>query len=102
MTWAQVRLGRQFSVQVTLQEDHALITDGPYRFLRHPRYLGIILFSTGISMIFRSAAGLGLVVLITAVLIWRIVDEETLLHRQFGEAWEVYRRRTRRLVPWIY
>jgi protein-S-isoprenylcysteine O-methyltransferase Ste14 len=100
--WAQLRLDKQFSVQVTIQEGHRLITGGPYKFLRHPRYLGIILFSTGASMIFRSAAGLALVALIAAVLVWRIHDEEVLLRSQFGGAWEEYRRRSWRLLPWVY
>ena len=54
MHWAEVVLDKQFSVKVAIQEDHRLITTGPYRFLRHPRYLGIILFSMGIALIFRS------------------------------------------------
>ncbi len=37
--WAEVALGKQFSVQVAIQEGHRLVTDGPYRYLRHPRYL---------------------------------------------------------------
>ena len=37
---AESHLDRQFSVQVTVQKEHRLITDGPYRLVRHPRYLG--------------------------------------------------------------
>lgn len=102
MHWAQLRLDKQFSVQVTIQEDHRLITDGPYKYLRHPRYVGIISFMTGISMIFRSAAALGVTALVVAVLLWRIHDEEILLRDQFGEEWKAYCSRTWRLLPWVY
>lgn len=102
MHWAEATLDRLFSVQVTIQEGHNLVTDGPYRFLRHPRYLGIILFAIGLSLIFRSWLGLILVGALTLVLLWRIHDEEALMHETFGEEWETYARRTRRLIPFVY
>lgn len=40
ISWSEVSLGKQFSIQVTVQENYQLMTDGPYRFLRHPRYPG--------------------------------------------------------------
>ena len=43
MVWAPLHLGKQFSWLVTVQEEHELITDGPFRYMRHPRYSGIIL-----------------------------------------------------------
>jgi protein-S-isoprenylcysteine O-methyltransferase Ste14 len=100
--WAQVRLGRQFSVDVTIQENHQLVTDGPYRRLRHPRYLGILLFTIGIALVFRSWLGLILVAVLIGVLLWRIYDEEALMHAEFGEEWEAYCRTTKRLVPFIF
>ena len=54
MQTAEKYLDKQFSVQVTLQENHKLIQNGPYRFIRHPRYLGITAFFLGISITFRS------------------------------------------------
>ena len=102
MHWAEATLGRLFSVQVTIQEGHRLVTDGPYRFLRHPRYSGIMLFATGVSLTFRSWLGLLLAAALIAVLLWRIHDEEALLHETFGEEWRKYKRRTRRLIPFVY
>ena len=43
-------LAKQFSIEVTLQKDHKLIQNGPYQYIRHPRYLGILVFFTGISL----------------------------------------------------
>ena len=99
---AEAHLGRLFSVEVSLQPGHALVTDGPYRFIRHPRYLGILVFSAGIALAFRSALGLALAAATLLVLLWRIRDEEALMRREFGPAWEVYRRRSWRLVPLIF
>jgi protein-S-isoprenylcysteine O-methyltransferase Ste14 len=102
MHWTQTQLGTQFSVQVAIQNEHRLVTEGPYRFLRHPRYLGMIVFSAGISLVFRSWLALILVAVITVVLLWRINDEEALMHEEFGAAWDSYCRTSWRLVPWIY
>lgn len=102
MHWAEASLGKQFSVYVTIQEDHKLVTDGPFRYLRHPRYLGIILFTTGISLVFRSWLALILVTVLTLVLLWRIYDEEALMHQEFGTDWETYCQRSWRLIPFVY
>jgi protein-S-isoprenylcysteine O-methyltransferase Ste14 len=102
MHWAEASLDRQFSVYVTLQDDHKLVTDGLYRYLRHPRYLGIIVFTTGISLVFRSWLALLLVAALTLVLLWRIRDEEALMHQEFGKDWEAYSQRSWRLIPFLY
>jgi protein-S-isoprenylcysteine O-methyltransferase Ste14 len=102
MNAAVVTLGRQFSIDVTIQKNHKLITRGIYRTIRHPRYLGILLFMSGISLVFRSWAAVGLSVCTAMVLIWRIGDEEKMLHQEFAEEWENYRKSSWRLIPFIY
>jgi len=102
MLWAEAVLGKQFSVEVTLQEDHRLVTDGAYRHLRHPRYLGIIIFTMGFSLVYRSWLALMLVAALTLVLLWRIHDEEAFMHQAFGTDWEAYSQRSWRLIPFVY
>jgi protein-S-isoprenylcysteine O-methyltransferase Ste14 len=102
MNWAAASLGKQFSVQVTLQADHQLVTGGPYRRLRHPRYLGIIVFNAGIALIFHSWLALQLTGVLTVVLLWRIHDEEAFMHQAFGAKWETYTSQSWRLVPFVY
>ena len=102
MHYAEAYLGRLFSVEVSIQEGHTLVTDGPYRHLRHPRYLGITVFSFGLALIFRSWLSMALAMLTTLVLLWRIRDEEALMHDEFGSEWEVYARKSWRLIPFIY
>ena len=99
---SEVHLGRLFSVQVEVQEGHRLVTDGPFRLVRHPRYAGILLFLSGIALVFRSWLALALVVPVLAVLLWRIADEEALLRETFGPEWDAYAGRTRRLVPFAW
>lgn len=102
MAWAQLALDRQFSLEVTIQERHRLVAKGPYRLVRHPRYLGILLFTLGFALVLGSGVGLALVCAEAAVLLWRIRDEEDLLRREFGAEWEAYARRSWRLVPFAY
>ena len=102
MQWAVVCLGRQFSVEVTLQEGHRLVSEGIYRYLRHPRYLGLLLFFAGLSCVFRSSLSLLLVLALAPILLWRMHDEEKLMHQQFGPDWEAYVERTWRLIPFVY
>lgn len=100
--WGPLHLGKQFSALVTLQKDHQLVTDGPFRYMRHPRYSGIIFWGFGIALIFRSILGLLLAVLIAILILWRIPDEEKLLQKKFRQEWEEYCGRTKKLIPYIY
>jgi protein-S-isoprenylcysteine O-methyltransferase Ste14 len=102
MHFSEMALGRQFSVEVQVQHQHRLITDGLYRHLRHPRYLGVLLFMPGIALTFRSWFGLLLALAMAGVLAWRIHDEETLMQREFGADWSAYAARTRRVIPFVY
>jgi protein-S-isoprenylcysteine O-methyltransferase Ste14 len=100
--WPMFVLGRRFSAFVAIQEHHALVTDGLYRYVRHPSYLGGLIGFAGWTLVFRSTVGL----LLGAVLVWptvaRIHAEEALLSSQFGVLYEDYRARTWRLVPFVY
>lgn len=102
MNWSVAALGRHFSVDVTIQAGHQLITSGPYRHIRHPRYLGILVFFAGIAFVYRCWLGLGVTLLTLVVLLWRIRDEEALMAQQFGAEWEAYCERSSFLLPGIY
>jgi protein-S-isoprenylcysteine O-methyltransferase Ste14 len=102
MNWSVIILGKQFSVDVTIQDNHKLITNGSYKYIRHPRYSGIIVFFTGISLIFLSWISLIIVLLLILVLLWRIGDEEKLMQLEFNKDWEAYKKRTFSLIPYIY
>ena len=101
--WAFIYLGRLFSVFLTIQEGHRLITDNIYRYARHPSYTGLLLRSLGWALVFRSIFGLIAWLALLAFLVRRIRHEESVLESEFGAKWEEYGRSTRwRLVPGIY
>jgi len=101
--WPIFVLGRRFSGLVAIQEGHTLVTDGPYRFIRNPSYLGAMLGVVGWALIFRSVPGVIVMTLLGGLLLVARIDaEEALLASEFGERYEAYRRRTWRLVPWLY
>jgi protein-S-isoprenylcysteine O-methyltransferase Ste14 len=100
--WSGVALGRMYSAEVTIQKNHHLITTGLYRYLRHPRYLGVIVFAIGLSLLFRSWAGLAVSVPLLIVLLLRIRDEDALMHEEFGQEWETYCKQSWRLIPFLY
>ncbi len=100
--WAALTLGRHYTPEVTIQQDHQLITAGPFRMIRHPRYLGVTILAAGIALTFRSWIGLALSALVLLVLAWRIGDEEAMLRREFGAVWDAYCQHSWRLVPFLY
>jgi protein-S-isoprenylcysteine O-methyltransferase Ste14 len=95
-------LGRRFTGLVAIQEEHRLQTGGLYRYIRHPSYAGVLLYMAGFVLVFRCWLGLLLVAGTLAVLLARMNAEEALLESEFGEEYQSYRRRTWRLVPWVY
>lgn len=95
-------LGRRFSGLVAIQEGHRLKTNGLYRFVRHPSYAGLLMSCAGFVLIFRCWLGLLIVAGLWLVILARIRAEEALLLNAFGEEYAAYRRRTWRLIPWVY
>jgi protein-S-isoprenylcysteine O-methyltransferase Ste14 len=95
-------LGRRFSGLVAIQEGHELVTGGLYRVIRHPSYLGLLLGLFGWALVFRSAIGVAGSLLFLPPLVARMNSEETLLESEFGERYSDYRRRTWRLLPFLY
>lgn len=95
-------LGKQYSGYVTLQEDHQLVQTGIYGVIRHPIYLRALMVSVGLPLIFRSWLALPLMLLAAIFVAVRIRGEERLLAEHFGAEFEAYRRRTWRLIPYLY
>ena len=100
--WPVFVLGKRFSGLVAIQPGHTLVTDGIYRCLRNPSYLGMLVIAVGWALAFRSGGGLLLAALTVIPLIARIHSEEALLRAQFGGEYEAYCATTWRLIPGLY
>jgi protein-S-isoprenylcysteine O-methyltransferase Ste14 len=100
--WPVFVLGRRFSGLVAIQSGHSLVTTGIYGIIRHPSYLGALVFMLGGALVFRSGLGILLAAILLVPLVARIASEEKLLQSQFGAEYDAYRARTWRLVPFVY
>jgi len=97
--WARYHLGQYWSSSVSLKEDHRIIETGPYAYLRHPIYSGIIVAVLGsVLMSGTYRALVGFLVIVTALCI-KASREEQLLSGELGSAYTEYRRNTGFLVP---
>lgn len=95
----KLTLGRWFTTNLAIKEGHALITRGPYRWVRHPIYLGVVLLCLATGLVWNGWAYIGMAVGI-CLLVWsQLRREERLLVEAFGPAYEDYRRRVPALFP---
>lgn len=90
------------SAKLQILEDHKLITDGVYKYIRHPLYLGEISRNIGFGVLFSSLYGVILLVIGCIFLIIRIEIEEKMLIGAFGQDYIDYRERTKKLIPLFY
>ncbi|MHA1935099.1 MAG: isoprenylcysteine carboxylmethyltransferase family protein [Candidatus Thorarchaeota archaeon] len=99
LIWVHRHLDNQWSIALEIQENHKLITTGPYRRVRHPMYLGIFVYTIGLCFISIDV----LVILFFVFSIWinyrRIPSEEQMMIDQFGEEYIKYMKRTGKLIP---
>jgi len=100
--WAVLVLGRFFRTIVVVQDEHRLVTKGPYRLLRHPSYTGTLLTMLGFGLGFGNWIALAL---LTAgpflAYSYRIAVEEDALRSRFGAEYEAFARDRRRLIPFL-
>jgi protein-S-isoprenylcysteine O-methyltransferase Ste14 len=99
--WARVYLGRNWSGTVTLKEDHELITGGPYGWVRHPIYTGLLLAVVGTAAVRGNLRGVAAIVLSAAALWRKLGLEESWMREQFGEQYRDYSRRVAALIPFV-
>ena len=98
-SWARSTIGRAWSSQLRVQGNHQLITMGPYRWVRHPIYLALILFMISISLIAANWILIGFLLISFMDLMLRIPKEEQMLRERFGEDYEAYIGHTGKLLP---
>ncbi|MFW9888569.1 MAG: isoprenylcysteine carboxylmethyltransferase family protein [Candidatus Thorarchaeota archaeon] len=99
--WIHHTLGKQYSAKLEIQEQHQLITAGPYSRIRHPMYTIFILFSLSVSLISANLLLILFAIFLSIPFHWITRIEETLLIDQFGDEYLEYMKHTGRFLPHI-
>ena len=99
--WARVHLGRNWGMPMSTKENPELVTTGPYAFVRHPIYTGILLAMLG-STIGENAFWVLPLVLFGAYFVYSARREEELMVKQFPEQYPAYMQRTNMLLPRMF
>jgi protein-S-isoprenylcysteine O-methyltransferase Ste14 len=99
--WGIWTLGKYFSVHIEIKDNHELIENGPYRFIRHPAYAGNLLQAVGIPLILNAFYSLSISAVLVFLFLYRLkLEEETLIREVKG--YRDYTKRTDRLIPKIW
>jgi protein-S-isoprenylcysteine O-methyltransferase Ste14 len=100
--WMLRTLGRNLTDTVNVRASATLVTGGPYRWVRHPMYVGVALLELSFSLLTANAFVAIAGGLCTAMLMLRTSTEEAKLVERFGEDYREYARRTGRFLPWFF
>ncbi|MGA7834446.1 MAG: isoprenylcysteine carboxylmethyltransferase family protein [Acidimicrobiales bacterium] len=99
--WARVHIGRNWGTPMSQKDEPELVTSGPYRFVRHPIYSGILIASLG-TAIALSWSWLFATVLAGIYFVFSATVEERYLTEQFPETYPKYRHSTKMLIPFVF
>jgi protein-S-isoprenylcysteine O-methyltransferase Ste14 len=97
--WARFHIGRNWSARVVIKQQHELVRSGPYRFVRHPIYSGLLIAITGTALVigeWRAVLALGFAIL---GFIAKARREEQIMTYEFGDEYVRYRSETGMLTP---
>jgi protein-S-isoprenylcysteine O-methyltransferase Ste14 len=97
--WARVTIAGNWSGTVTLKQDHELVRGGPYAWVRHPIYTGLILALTGTAIATDAWRGWIAVAVVTASFLRKLRTEEAFMREAFGAAYDAYAQSVPALVP---
>jgi protein-S-isoprenylcysteine O-methyltransferase Ste14 len=101
--WSIMILGKYFRTTIELEAIHKVVQTGPYKYIRHPSYSGIILFFVGYSLAAGNWISLIVAILLpTAALLHRIRIEEVALVQGMGDEYREYQKKTKKLIPLIW
>ena len=101
--WAVLTLGPSFTTTVVVRPEQVVVATGPYRYVRHPAYLGLLVLFLGLGLMLGDlASAVAMVVLPAIPLAWRIRVEEDALRSELGSAYAEYAGGRARLIPGIW
>ncbi len=99
--WARFTLGRNWSGVVTLKGEHELITRGPYAWVRHPIYTGMLFMLLANVVVLGHDAGMVGFVFVFVSFWIKLHYEESLMLQHFPDQYPGYQQRVRRLIPFV-
>lgn len=96
-------LRKYFTRDVEVESDHELVSNGPYKILRHPLYLGLFLLSIGVPLFFRNMGGFLFTFVAVGILLnKRMIQEELMMESTIGNSYKVWKSGRYRFIPYIY
>ncbi len=98
--WARLHLGRNWGMPMTQRAEPELVTSGPYRFVRHPIYTGLLTAVLGTALV-NNLLGLIVVVVLLAYFYYSGTVEERNLAATFPQAYPEYKSKTKMLIPFL-
>jgi protein-S-isoprenylcysteine O-methyltransferase Ste14 len=99
---SRMELGSAWSLVPIADAARGFVTTGPYRIVRHPIYFGFFLLTAGEALAFASwPAFLVLLVGVAPSFVWRASREERLLRHTFGERYDLFRKQTKMIIPYL-
>ena len=99
--WARLYIGRNWGMPMSRREEPELVTTGPYRFVRHPIYSGLIAALAGTALATTLWALIAAAVL-SGYFVYSAYQEERFLATEFPAAYPAYRARSKMLVPYVF
>jgi protein-S-isoprenylcysteine O-methyltransferase Ste14 len=97
-----IQLNKAFTVDVAINQGHQLKTDGLFKTVRHPSYLGLLAILSGFSFVMDSLFSVIIVTVpVFAAILYRISVEENILAEEFGEVYLVYKKNTKKVIPFF-
>ncbi|HUC87007.1 MAG TPA: isoprenylcysteine carboxylmethyltransferase family protein [Candidatus Saccharimonadales bacterium] len=99
--WARLYLGKNWGMPMTQKQDPELVTSGPYQYIRHPIYSGILLAALG-SALASSIFWLTIFAIMGIYFIYSAVAEERLMTKQFPKVYPMYKSKTKMLIPFVF
>lgn len=98
--WARVHIGRNWGTPMSLKQDPELVTSGPYAYVRHPIYTGVILAMLGSALV--SIWWIPACLLFFVYFVWSAKTEEKIMLEQFPARYAEYMQRTKMLIPFVW
>lgn len=100
--WARRTLSSNWSAAVVFKENHNLITDGPYAYVRHPMYTGLLTMFLAVAILVGQVVGFIVFAIAVFGLLIKARSEENLMLKHFPKEYSKYKERTKMIIPFVF